>query len=143
MSYVNKENASALKHLGFQNKVLTYYLVREGDDNLYADDELKNYNLNSLDYPHISAPTLQEAADWLLDNYRIQISFLPKCTTVLFLDDPENENPGSVDTNFDWETIETVYSHDNHRNRAISYCIEKINKILHSDDPHYFPSKKS
>ena len=138
MYYISKENASGLKHLGFQGKVLTYYLIHEGNDNLYADDELKNYNLNSLDNPRISAPTLLEAADWLRDNYDVHISFLPKSTTVLFLADPERE----------WKImkipteIEAVYIDDNQRNRAVSYCIEKINRILRSD-PHYFPSKKS
>jgi hypothetical protein len=135
MSYVSKENAVGLNHLGFQSKVLTYYFIRKGDDNLYADDELKNYNLNSLDNPRISAPTLQEAADWLRDNYGVHISFLPESTTVLFLADPEREMKIPTE-------IEAVYSHDNHRNMAISYCIGKIFKILRSD-PHYFPSKKS
>ena len=65
IDFVNAENASKLKEHGFDEETCMYY-SRWGElvkDHYFIDD--------------VPAPTFQEAARWLRDNHKIEISISP------------------------------------------------------------------
>lgn len=121
MNYVNKENAIALKDLGFEEKVLTYYFNNQAD--LFADDELRNYNLRSLDNPRVSAPDFLTVADWLFTKHQLEFTLRPNHTRIWGGWGNYKFPCNLVETS---DEVEFTEAHGDHRNAAITYAIEQI-----------------
>lgn len=108
MNYVNKENAIALKELGFDVPVHGYFLPTETEIIMGSRE-----NCNGIYNDITSAPDFLTTADWMNDQFKANIIFHPNGTTAL---------AGN------W------FSEPDHRNAAITYAINQIKNLKSNEE---------